>query len=393
MEKNFLDELSSLSIFSELFAKINEHKPKSNVLHSSPLLGSSKSVFIHKLANHYRQILVLVPKRLDVNELVVELSILGLEDKVISIDSIEIESIQERLTTIKNKNHSVIISTYDLLSVQLPDINEIERNTTQLETGSDITYDDLVEYLSELNYEKEKFVTDPGYYSVRGSIIDFWSFSEEHPCRIEFDGDFLESIRYFEPESQRSTGRVETVTLASSIENTDLEYSSDIFDYLDNPFVFAESHELHNLASEKTELNPAKAEMDDLDEELKNELIESEAKSDHATEQLYRNSKVDLDVLFGKKAFWFIEDLFGNKDSSFLLHINSAPVISSNFNLLFKNLEEFTSKGNRVYLTAENDIQARRLFDLLATFNEKLNSLLESGKVKIKVLAIKQGFL
>ena len=46
-----------------------------------------------------------------------------------------------------------------------------------------------------------------------------------------------------------------------------------------------------------------------------------------------------------------------------------------------------------VFITAENDIQARRLFDLLASFNEDLNELLEEGKVKIKVLAIKTGFL
>ena len=73
--------------------------------------------------------------------------------------------------------------------------SEIDKNTTQIEVGSDITYDDMIEYLDELKYEHEKFVTDPGYYAVRGSIIDFWSYSEEHPCRLEFDGDFLESIR------------------------------------------------------------------------------------------------------------------------------------------------------------------------------------------------------
>ncbi len=61
---------------------------------------------------------------------------------------------------------------------------------------------------------------------------------------LEFDGDFLESIRYFDPESQRSSGRVEYVTLASSIESADINYSSDIFDYLNNPIVFASSYEL-----------------------------------------------------------------------------------------------------------------------------------------------------
>ena len=69
-----------------------------------------------------------------------------MEDKLVAIDSIEIDSIQERLTTIKNKEKSIIISTYDLLKVKLPAKNEIDKNTTKLEVGSDITYDELIEY-------------------------------------------------------------------------------------------------------------------------------------------------------------------------------------------------------------------------------------------------------
>ena len=392
MENNFLDELSSLKIFKTLVENINSHVGISNKYHSSVLSGSSKSVLITKLVKQYKQILLLLPKRLDVNEFGVELSILGLEDKIVLMDNIEIDSIQERLTTIRNKNHSIIISTYDLLKLQLPDKSEIERSTTQLEVGSDITYDDLVEYLSELNYARDKFVTDPGYFSVRGSIIDFWSYSEEHPCRLEYDGDFLESIRYFEPESQRSTGRIETVTLASSIESSDIKYSSDIFDYLDNPFVLASSYELSHLSIEKIKNESTEGEINDLGDDLKSELIENINSSENQQRKIEQKSKVDLNILLNKNAFWFIENPFTNENEIHKVNIRSAPVINSNFNLLFSILEDYTSKGIRIYITAENDIQARRLFDLLASYNEKLNSLLETGKVKIKVLAIKEGF-
>jgi transcription-repair coupling factor (superfamily II helicase) len=392
MEKTFLDELSSLKLFKELIGKLKSVSTTSNVFHSSILSGSSKSIFISKLAKEYKQILLLLPKRLDVNEFGVELSILGLEDKIVLLDNIEIDTIQERLTTIKNKTSSVIISTYDLLKLKLPDKSEIEKSTTQIEVGSDITYDDLIEYLSGLNYAKEKFVTDPGYFSVRGSIIDFWSYSEEHPCRIEFDGDFLESIRYFEPESQRSTGRIETVTLASSIETADIDYCSDIFDYLNNPFVLGSSYELNNLISERKEKRTDENDRDEMDNDLRSEFIESEKLSDNTDVITPQKRKIDIKTLFDKDAFWFVEDEFNINDEHYKININSAPVINSNFNLLFNVLEDYTSKGIRVYLTAENDIQARRLFDLLASFNETLNSLLETGKVKIKVLAIKEGF-
>ncbi len=394
MSKDFLAELLSLELYVKLRKEFQNSIKKSNLFFSSALHGSSKTIFISSLLSSQEQILVLLPKRQDVNELNVELSVIGLEDKLVQIDSIETDSIQEKLTTIKNKKNSIIISTYNLLKVKLPAKSEIDKNTTKLEVGSDITYDDLIEYMTELNYVNEKFVMDPGNFAVRGSIIDFWSYSEEHPSRLEFDGDFLESIRYYDPESQRSSGRVEYVTLASSIESVDVSYTSDIFDYLNNPTVVASSYELNNL--NKKSPKPKKTvlvDLDDLDEDLKTELLEGETKENILEEKSIEfNDNVSVEELFKKQANWFIEDSIGNNENKYKLNITPAPVINSNFSLLFNTLRDYANQGIRVFITAENEIQARRLFDLLASFNEDLNELLEEGKVKIKVLAIKEGF-
>ena len=87
----------------------------------------------------------------------------------------------------------------------------------------------------------------PGDYSQRGAIIDFWSYSEKNPARLEFDGDFLESIRYFDPESQRSIEQVKEITLAASLSSSDGGGFTDIFSYLDNPLILASSFELRNF--------------------------------------------------------------------------------------------------------------------------------------------------
>ena len=393
MRKDFLSELSSLDTFRNIKKDLSSSLAESNQFYTSILPGSFKSLIIPTILSDYSQILILLPKRLDVNEMTVELSILGMENKIVAIDNIEIDNIQERLTAIKNKKECIIISTYKLLNVKLPSKSEIDKSTTQIEVGSDITYDDLVEYLDELKYEHEKFVTDPGYYAVRGSIIDFWSYSEEHPCRIEFDGDFLESIRFFEPESQRSTGRIESVTLATSIETDDISFDSDIFDYLDKPLVFASSFELKQLNNQDQHKLTEKMDQDDLDDDLRSELLEnSQNPEEFSRREIDYNEITESESLFQKNAYWFIEDLVGDNTKKQLLNITSAPVINSNFNLLFNNLKEYAEKDITVYLTAENEIQARRLFDLLSSFNEDLNDLLETGKVKIKVLPIKEGF-
>jgi transcription-repair coupling factor (superfamily II helicase) len=62
--------------------------------------------------------------------------------------------------------------------------------------------------------------------------------------RLEFDGDFLESIRSFDPESQRSFEKIESVSLAGSLEQK-CELNSDIFEYLENPIIIASSFELN----------------------------------------------------------------------------------------------------------------------------------------------------
>lgn len=394
MENDFLFHLTSLDVFKDLRTEVNNHLKNSNLFYSAPLQGSSKSIFISTVHKNYDQILILVPKRIDVNELNVELTILGLGDKIVQIENFEIDSIQERLTSLKSKEHSIILSTYDLLKTKLPEKSEIDKSTTKIETGGEITYDELIEYLVGLNYESEKFVVDPGYYAVRGSIIDFWSYSEEHPCRLEFDGDFLESIRYFDPESQRSSGRVETITLASSIETSDVEYSSDIFDFLNNPLVVASSYELNNLVNKSSKSNEMHLETaEDLDEELKSELLENQNQISVVTEKnIEFNESINPETLFKKNALWFIEDELGDGHNKYVHNIFPAVAINSNFNLLFNKLRDYANKGVTVYITAENEIQARRLFDLLASYNEDLSELLEEGKVKVSVLAIKEGF-
>ncbi|MCB0747676.1 MAG: DEAD/DEAH box helicase, partial [Ignavibacteriae bacterium] len=392
MTDNFLSSLTSLNFFKVFAAEINQAKKKNNALNVSTLSGSAKSIAINLLSRTENQILVLLPSRQLVNEVNVELIILGLDEKTVIIDSIEVDTIQEKLTTIKNKKASIIIATYELLKVKLPSKNDIEKNTTKLEAGTDITYDELIEYFNSLNYNNEKAVVDPGSFAVRGSIIDFWSYSEEHPSRLEYDGDFLESIRYFDPESQRSSGQIESVTLASSIEFENTSYSDNIFDYLESPIVFANSIELEKL--NETEKVEQVFLSDDLDEELKTELLEDNIQAkEKERSKISINENLVLDNLFEQKAFWIIENPFGEIKNNLLPEIKSAPVINSNFTLLFKYLQDFADKDYEIFITAENEIQGRRLFDLLSGFNDELNRLLELGSVKIKVLAIKDGFL
>ncbi|MEE9431410.1 MAG: transcription-repair coupling factor [Melioribacteraceae bacterium] len=393
MKSIFLDKLNTSETFSKLLKEIGNLNEKNNVIYFSPLPGSSKSLLIHSLSSKKEQIILLLPTRHLVNELTVELTILGLGDTLVSIDKIDYETIHEKLTSINNTKSAIIISTYDLLKVKLPSKKEVEKSTTKLEVGSDLTYDDLIEYLSSINYQNEKLVIEKGCFSVRGSIIDFWSYSEEHPCRIEFDGDFLESLRFFDPESQRSSNRIDSVTIASNIETTNVSFTSTIFEYLNNPFVLSQTVELNNALARKEKQEQTSSPTKDLDEELKTELLDNETNVQSIEEEIETDNTITVEQLLNEKAIWLFEDPIQSSIDRHEMKISSAPSINSNYKLLFKTLEDYAVKGFQIYLTVENEIQSNRIYELLYEFNDVLKDLLDSGIIKVEVLAIKEGFI
>jgi transcription-repair coupling factor (superfamily II helicase) len=82
-----------------------------------------------------------------------------------------------------------------------------------LKTGEDMSPDMIREYLFESGYVEDDPVTDAGEFSLRGGILDIFAPHLENPVRLEFFGDQIESIRHFDPDSQRSVGTVPSVEI------------------------------------------------------------------------------------------------------------------------------------------------------------------------------------
>lgn len=380
-------ELKSISKFKDLFEN-------QNVSFISTLHGSSRSLLINTVLADEKQIVIFLPNRISVDETKVELSELGFDKELIIFNEFSHEAIQEKITTLSKKEKFILLTTYKLLKTKLPNKSELQKSITMLESGSDITYDELIDYLELLNYSRDKFVGKQGDFSVRGSIIDFWSYSEKHPCRVEFDGDFLESIRNFDPESQRSSGRVESISLAPNINDGDESLDSSIFDYLDNAVTFAENFELQNICQKKKENVKIEIDEDDLGSELKEELFEDQSNEveEVITDENCDDTSLNYDELLSKKVRWIIEEEIGH-DLRFNFKLYEAPVVNSNFDMLFKTLMEFSAKGYQTIITAENELRTKRLTDLLIDFKNELAELIELGNIKIIDSPIKDGFI
>ncbi len=391
---DIITQLSNFKFFDELIERINAVREKRNKIFISPLLGAAQSLLISELSEIENHIIILAPDDKIAAELSVELEYLNIAAKRILLTDYNPEALQERLTELSSKQNYILISTYHLLNLQLPEKIEIEKKTTKIEVGGELTYDDLVEYLNLMDYQKDKFVEAQGEYSVRGSIIDFWSYSEQNPVRLEFNGDFLESIRHFDPESQRSIEKIEFVTLASNLrehyEETDKSKYTDIFDYVQNPLILASKYELDNLnfslqnpfQKNEYEKEPVSVELNDDNFPEPSGEIPTQAKESD-------NFKVKLN----DSAQWLLMEEVGTSSDKIDLGFLEAPTINSNYDVLFSVLKDYTDKSYWVIITAESELHTLRLKELLCEFKKEIEDLIASGKIKIETLAIKDGFL
>ena len=116
----------------------------------------------------------------------------------------------------------------------LPSINE--HNYLEIKVNDVIKRDELVKKITDLGYKIDSLVTASGELAVRGFIVDVFPIEQMHPVRIEFDGNQIESIRYFDESTQLSFGNLNNIKI-KAIEELINEKHNSLFDYCENPIV------------------------------------------------------------------------------------------------------------------------------------------------------------
>jgi len=125
----------------------------------------------------------------------------------------------EVLNRINSRKKPAIIVTYpDALFEKVATRKELEKNTLKISVGDQLSIDFINEVLFEYQFHRTDFVTEPGEFSVRGGILDVFSFSNDKPYRIEFFGNEVESIRTFDVETQLSLEQVKKVLVIPNVD-------------------------------------------------------------------------------------------------------------------------------------------------------------------------------
>lgn len=112
----------------------------------------------------------------------------------------------------------IVVTTVDALMERLLPISMISERILKIKAEDTVNIDELTHTLAKMGYEKVAQVDGLGQFSVRGGIIDIFPLTEEVPYRIELWGDEVDSIRTFDPESQRSIEQVDGAAIYPATE-------------------------------------------------------------------------------------------------------------------------------------------------------------------------------
>ena len=117
----------------------------------------------------------------------------------------------------KEKGFNVFVTFPEALEEMIPDPGSIESSIFTLKSGDEINYEELKERLAAGGFEKVDFVSAPGHFAFRGSVVDIFSYSSSDPYRLSFWGDEIEDIHTFDCNTQLSKEKVDSVDIISSV--------------------------------------------------------------------------------------------------------------------------------------------------------------------------------
>jgi transcription-repair coupling factor (superfamily II helicase) len=386
------DKATKVSQISE-FLKQSENK-----IHLKGLIGSSLSFVVNSLFHKSELpfLMIFEDKEAaayylnDLEQLIGDKEVLfypgsfRIPYQIEDVDNANVLLRAEVLNRINSRKKPAIIVTYpESLFEKVVTKKELEKNTLKVAVGDKISIDFINEVLFEYEFKRVDFITEPGEFSVRGGIIDVFSFSNDNPYRIEFFGNEVDSIRSFDVETQLSIEKQHKITIIPNVENQFFQEDRESFlDYISsNTTLF-----IQNTEALLSKLDTLFAKAEEAYGKLKGEIKHL------APEQLFLNQKSFL-----KKALDFnVVELGSNAifktNKTFEFQILPQPSFNKQFDLLLNNLNDNHFNGIKNYLFCSNESQAKRFHDIFQTLDEANHESIRKQYDTIK-LPLFQGFI
>ena len=275
----------------------------------------------------------------------------------------------------------LIISYPEALSELVVSKQHLDERRLSLKTGQqqiDIT--DIAHKLREYGFQEVDYVYEPGQYSVRGSILDVYSFSCENPFRIDFFGREIDTIRTFEVQDQLSKDKLNEIEIVPELATLTTERvsflnflpSNSVMVYKDFAYirdviahVYDEGYSKQAITEQlegATEIEQKQI-IDELNKE-KTLLSPSQFAQQAAT---FRT--IEFGIHAGKTSSSALQK--ETKYDIIRFKITPQPLFHKNFDLLVDSLDDYILQGYKLYILADSDKQNQRLKDIFADMDSQ----------------------
>ena len=282
-----------------------------------------------------------------------------------------------------NKASSVIVVTYpEAIAERVVTRKNLEQNSITLRVGEKLSTDFLTEFLLHHEFESVDFVAQAGEFSVRGGIIDIFSFANELPYRIEFFGDDVESIRTFDPTTQLSVQQMNHVNIIPNVQTKLLEDSrTSFFDFLPS-----------NTTVWTKDLNSVLAYIELHQNNVKATIDETKTYSSSKIDEVFDSSQIIAEKLANKTTVEFGNRQHFKNSELFKFSFSPQPSFNKNFDLLIRNLQANHAQKIKNILFADSSKQVERLYAIFEDL-EKKNKLENKVEFTTLLLSLHEGFV
>ena len=286
----------------------------------------------------------------------------------------------EVLSRINSQKKPALIVTYpEALFEKVLSRKELEKSTFKVVAGEALNLDFFNEVLFEYQFKRVDFVTEPGEFSVRGGIVDVFSFSHDKPYRIEFFGDEVDSIRTFDIESQLSIKPIQKLQIIPNIEHKLLnETRQGFLEYTASKTVVFAKNIPAFLATTDT-LQEKATEAYNM---LSTDINHSRPEDLFCVSAEFKSQLLDFSVVeFGSTAV-----LAPKKEQQLEVHVSPQPSFNKQFNRIIEDLNSHHDLGYQNYICCSNSQQAQRFYDIFETVDQDVHC-------QTIVLSLHQGFI
>lgn len=269
------------------------------------------------------------------------------------------QGVVQRTNTLNAIRHreggAVVVCTYpEALAERVADEGAISDNSIRIAVGDTVVIGELADRLEDMGFVQVDFVYEPGQYSLRGGIVDVFSFSESRPFRFDFFGDEVDSIRRFNISSQLSHDKAEAVEILPNLNTASVEKVSlakfvggATYWFYDADYVFKRVNDLRRRV-----------------------LSEMEEPANIDTLMTSRNMLLrDME----SSRMCLLRDNLNERAADVKVRFKTSPQpqFNKNFEVLADDLSAATLKGYKSYILSENRAQIERLDNVFHQLGRK----------------------